>query len=83
MKIPVFLITVATILFNCITIAIVLDTDNGSKFSCFYPVSLSDIPESIRDAAALTAHGAQELYNGNKSGGTVGKWPFPPYYCKC
>lgn len=35
---------------------------------------------SILDATHLLAHGVQELYNGNVSGGTPGKWPFPPYY---
>lgn len=37
-------------------------------------------PTSIREAAALAAHGLQSLYNGNQTGGTLGKWPFPPYY---
>jgi mannan endo-1,6-alpha-mannosidase len=35
---------------------------------------------SIREAAALAAHGLQSLYNGNQTGGTLGKWPYPPYY---
>jgi mannan endo-1,6-alpha-mannosidase len=35
---------------------------------------------SIREAAALAAHGLQFLYTGNQTGGVVGKWPFPPYY---
>lgn len=38
------------------------------------------LADSIRDAAAIVAHGVQELYNGNRTGGVVGKWPFPPYY---
>jgi mannan endo-1,6-alpha-mannosidase len=40
----------------------------------------SIFPESIRDAAATVAFGVQSLYNGNKTGGVLGKWPFPPYY---
>jgi mannan endo-1,6-alpha-mannosidase len=36
---------------------------------------------SIREAAALAAHGLQFLYTGNQTGGgVVGKWPYPPYY---
>jgi len=37
-------------------------------------------PRSIMNASALLAHGIQELYNGNQTGGVLGKWPFPPYY---
>lgn len=36
--------------------------------------------QSILNAAGLLAHGVQELYNGNVSGGVLGKWPYPPYY---
>lgn len=36
--------------------------------------------QSILNATALLAHGVQELYNGNVSGGVLGKWPYPPYY---
>ncbi|KAK5957960.1 hypothetical protein OHC33_001150 [Knufia fluminis] len=39
-----------------------------------------DSRQSILNATALLAHGVQELYNGNQSGGTIGKWPYPPYY---
>ncbi|KAJ9622214.1 hypothetical protein H2204_011562 [Knufia peltigerae] len=39
-----------------------------------------DDRSSILTAAATIASGLQELYNGNRSGGTLGKWPFPPYY---
>jgi len=45
--------------------SIVLDVDNR---------------QSILNATALLAHGVQELYNGNQTGGTIGKWPYPPYY---
>lgn len=34
---------------------------------------------SILSASALVAHGVQELYTGNQTGGLPGKWP-PPYY---
>ncbi|KAK5072774.1 hypothetical protein LTR51_005415 [Lithohypha guttulata] len=36
--------------------------------------------ESIVNATALLAHGVQELYDGNRTGGTLGKWHYPPYY---
>lgn len=36
--------------------------------------------QSILNATAILAHGVQELYNGNVSGGVLGKWPYPPYY---
>ena len=39
-----------------------------------------DSRESILDATAVLAHGVQELYNGNQTGGTLGKWPYLPYY---
>lgn len=39
-----------------------------------------DSRESILNATALLAHGVQELYNGNQTGGTLGKWPYLPYY---
>lgn len=35
---------------------------------------------SIRNASALLAHGVQDLYDGNQTGGTLGKWPYPPYF---
>lgn len=38
------------------------------------------ILESILQAAEIAAKGLQALYNGNLPGGTVGKWPYPPYY---
>lgn len=36
--------------------------------------------DAIRDAAGIIAYGVQSLYNGNRTGGVVGKFPFPPYY---
>jgi mannan endo-1,6-alpha-mannosidase len=36
--------------------------------------------ESIRQAAALTARGVQDLYRPNTPGGMLGKWPYPPYF---
>ncbi|EXJ60296.1 hypothetical protein A1O7_04448 [Cladophialophora yegresii CBS 114405] len=39
-----------------------------------------DDTESILAAAALGAHKVIDLYSGNQTGGTLGKWPFPPYY---
>lgn len=36
--------------------------------------------ESILRAAELTAFGVQVLYNGNTTSGTLGKWPYPPYF---
>lgn len=38
------------------------------------------LSDSIRAAAASVAYGLQALYNGNRTGGVLGKWPFPPYY---
>lgn len=42
-------------------------------------LNLSD-PQSIRDAAATSAYWLQDLYNGNVTGGVLGKFPYPPYY---
>ncbi|EXJ88805.1 hypothetical protein A1O3_01869 [Capronia epimyces CBS 606.96] len=39
-----------------------------------------DNPESILAASAVTAHGVQQLYSGNRTGGILGKFPYPPYY---
>ncbi|KAL9624252.1 MAG: hypothetical protein Q9160_001499 [Pyrenula sp. 1 TL-2023] len=39
-----------------------------------------DSPDSIRAAAKTVAHGLQSIYNGNQTGGTLGKFPYPPYY---
>ncbi|OCT44613.1 Mannan endo-1,6-alpha-mannosidase DCW1 [Cladophialophora carrionii] len=39
-----------------------------------------DNPESIRGAAATIAHDLQSMYNGNRTGGVLGKFPYPPYY---
>lgn len=39
-----------------------------------------DDRQSIINATALLAHGVQELYDGNRTGGTPGKWHYPPYY---
>lgn len=62
--------------------AIVLDVnDPGERDKSIYPLC-TDNKVSIRDAAKVAAQGAQDLYQGNTVGGTVGKWPFPPYYCK-
>ncbi|KAF7504619.1 hypothetical protein GJ744_002046 [Endocarpon pusillum] len=61
----VWLTAIVLALSNWLATAIVLDVDD---------------PKSIRDAAATVAHGVQALYNGNKTGGVLGKWPFPPYY---
>jgi rhamnogalacturonyl hydrolase YesR len=36
--------------------------------------------DSIRAAAATVAYDLQTLYNGNKTGGVLGKFPYPPYY---
>jgi mannan endo-1,6-alpha-mannosidase len=36
--------------------------------------------ESILAATRLTARGVFSLYNGNKTGGVLGKWPYLPYY---
>ncbi|EXJ73835.1 uncharacterized protein A1O5_03597 [Cladophialophora psammophila CBS 110553] len=36
--------------------------------------------QSILEAASLTARNVVDLYNGNETGGILGKWPFPPYY---
>lgn len=36
--------------------------------------------QSVLNATTLLAHGVQELYNGNQTSGTIGKWPYPPYY---
>jgi mannan endo-1,6-alpha-mannosidase len=38
------------------------------------------ITDSIRDAAATIAYGLQSMYNGNETGGELGKFPDPPYY---
>lgn len=59
---------------------------SGSPESTDYrqPADRSFAAESIRDAAAIAAFGVQVLYNGNKTGGVLGKWPAPaqggPYY---
>lgn len=57
----------------------------GTSFQLLSQTSISStnariLLESIRDAAATVAHGLQALYHGNKAGGVLGKWPFPPYY---
>ena len=36
--------------------------------------------DSIRGAARTAAFGLQSIYNGNQTGGVLGKFPFPPYY---
>lgn len=40
----------------------------------------ADNKQSVLDAASVAATGLQLLYNGNQPGGTLGKWPYPPYY---
>ncbi|KAG9780379.1 glycoside hydrolase family 76 protein, partial [Aureobasidium melanogenum] len=39
-----------------------------------------DDRQSILAASALAAHGLQQLYNGNRTGGVLGKFPYLPYY---
>ena len=48
--------------------------------SCVFVISCHDASDSIRVAAASVVYGLQALYNGNRTGGVLGKWPFPPYY---
>lgn len=36
--------------------------------------------QSILDAASTVAHGVQAIYNGNRTGGVLGKFPYLPYY---
>jgi mannan endo-1,6-alpha-mannosidase len=60
-----------------------LDIDDKSKFPAYDKVrstTTNILTDSTLQAAAVIAHGVQEIYNGNKKGGTLGKWPFPPYY---
>jgi Glycosyl hydrolase family 76 len=70
--------------------AMVLDVDDPSEYLFLASITVQHLHprlmldsfylESIRDAAATAAYGLQALYNGNKTGGVLGKWPFPPYY---
>lgn len=43
------------------------------------PLNVSD-DASIRHAASVAAYSLQSFYNGNRTGGTLGKFPYPPYY---
>ena len=36
--------------------------------------------DSILNAASTVADGLMQIYNGNQVGGTLGKFPYPPYY---
>jgi len=63
--VALFGICVALVAFVSSASSIVLDVDDR---------------QSILNATALLAHGVQEIYNGNQTGGTIGKWPYPPYY---
>ena len=65
--------------------SIVLDLSNSSEIFvdvCFGLLShlTRSITGSIRNAAAIAALGVQALYNGNQTGGVLGKFPYPPYY---
>ena len=45
------------------------------------PVMFSKINlASIRRAAATAAYSLQSMYNGNSTGGVLGKFPYPPFY---
>jgi mannan endo-1,6-alpha-mannosidase len=39
-----------------------------------------DQSHSVINAASIAAKGLQMLYNGDAPGGTLGKFPYPPYY---
>ncbi|KAL6244780.1 hypothetical protein RBB50_008308 [Rhinocladiella similis] len=43
------------------------------------PLNISD-DASIRHAASMAAYSLQSFYNGNRTGGILGKFPYPPYY---
>jgi hypothetical protein len=43
-------------------------------------LALTTYTVSIRHAASTIAHNLQSMYNGNQSGGELGKFPDPPYY---
>lgn len=61
--------------------SIVLDVDDPRLYtirSFWLLLTYRLTPESIRDAAATVAYGVQQLYNGNATGGVIGKFPFPP-----
>ena len=38
------------------------------------------LPDSIRTAAATAAYGLQSMYTGNRTGGVLGKFPYPPFF---
>ena len=70
------------ILVSRTTVGISLNVDDTRELFLRLDCStFSDLfTESILAAAALGASKVVNLYNGNQSGGTLGKWPFPPYY---
>lgn len=81
---PLSLLHLADLLFVKYSMTILCSFGALALFVLFYPgtaiVWSTDDLSSMREAAALAAHGVQALYRGNQSGEVVGKWPFPPYY---
>ena len=62
--------------------AVDLDVDNPGKLAPGHPIpQLTQVLiDSIRNAAATLAYGLQSMYTGNRTGGVVGKFPYPPFY---
>lgn len=85
---PSRLLTAVLLIFPPSLLAISLDVDDTGKhlpshtFQNFRsPFQVPDFSTgSILRAAQEAAYGVQSLYNGNSTNGTLGKWPYPPYF---